>query len=42
MEGGALMKEFMRPEMEIIKFQAEDIIAASGDTFEEDNTGEWT
>lgn len=35
------MKEFVKPEIEIIKFQVEDIITASGDTFDDSNTGEW-
>jgi hypothetical protein len=29
------MKEFIKPEMEIIKFEAEDIIVTSGDGIEQ-------
>lgn len=37
------MKEFVKPEIEIIKFQVEDIITASGeDSFNNKDTGEWT
>ena len=37
------MKKFMNPEIEIIKFQVEDVITASPeDTFDGDNSGEWT
>lgn len=36
------MKEFVQPEIKIIKFEVEDIITASGDTFNDKETGEWT
>ena len=36
------MKEFMIPEIEVIKFNVEDVITTSGDTFNPDDTGEWT
>ena len=35
------MKKFEAPEMEVKEFQAMDVITASGDTFDGDNTGEW-
>lgn len=35
------MKQFEMPEIEVVKFQLEDVITTS-DTFVEDNTGEWT
>ena len=34
------MKEFVKPEIEIIKFQVEDVITTSD--FDDSNTGEWT
>lgn len=36
------MKEYIRPEIEITKFQVEEIITASGDTLDPDNLGEWS
>lgn len=35
------MKKFLIPEIEIEKFQVEDVITAS-DTFDKGNSGEWT
>ena len=35
------MKKYEAPQIEIEKIQVEDVIAASGDTFDDSNTGEW-
>lgn len=39
------MQDFLKPEIKITRFLVEDIITASGDeddTFDPDNSGEWT
>ena len=36
------MRTFETPEIEIIKFQVEDVITTSGDTFDDGGTGIWT
>lgn len=36
------MKVFEIPEIEVAHFEAEDIMTTSGDTFNPDDSGEWT
>ena len=36
------MKKFEIPEIEILLFQVEDVVTASGDTFDDTNAGEWS
>ena len=36
------MRPFEAPEIEIIKFEVEDIITTSGDSFDDSDTGIWS
>lgn len=35
------MRKYIKPEMEIVEFEAEDVIVTSGETGNPDNGNEW-